>query len=86
MKGKNKMNTYRKLQYEIWNNHYIKFTYNEGYVREAGSVYRTGTAFASIPENMKHCPDFFARKRIDSLYKSAKYHKDFEERHLNKKA
>lgn len=72
------MKTHNNVNYEIWNTHFIKFTYKPGVIKEGGVVYRTGEAFATIPDNLKQHPDLFARMRIDSLYRSAKSHKDHE--------
>ena len=72
------MKKYRNVSYEIWENYYIKLTYEPGIKKHGIDIYRNGTGFVTIPENMRKYPDLFAKNTIDMLYDRAQYHADHE--------
>lgn len=72
------MRKYRNIYYNVWNTNFIKLFNPEGVRREGKVMYTNGEAYVTIPEDLRHAPEVFARHTIDRLYKSMEYHKNYE--------
>ena len=81
------MKQYRKIQYKVWNKHFIKLINPEGLIKNRDfnnnlCIYRTGEAFVSLPDDLEMGIDEYVQKIIDTLFDRKAYHEREEMRRI----
>lgn len=72
------MNTYRGIEYSIWNTHYIKLVDKNSIKKDGRELLRRGELYLSLPMVYVKCPDVYARRSIDMLYDRMDYFEKME--------